>query len=291
MIENISLDYLKIFYEVARQGNVTKASNALLISQPAVTQTINKLETAFSAKLFIRQHRGMKLTEIGEKVFEQVGFALGQLNNINSILQEDTKLIKGTINIGSGSLLAKEILVNPMKGFTKMYPGIKFKIEDEPSNILMEKLALGELDLVLGKERDYLLDKYNFTSVVDVNYVFVCGSKHKAKNITTLKQLENESIITLSPRANSRRDLENFIRTKKIKLDIAIQATGYNTALSLAKENLGVAFVPDYLINDLLKAGQVVKLPVDLKLPKRSYGYYTNKNFVNKATSEFIKYI
>ncbi len=60
-----SLNNYLVFYEVAKAKNITKASEELFISQPAVTQTIKKLEKELGVFIFIRSKKGMKLTKIG----------------------------------------------------------------------------------------------------------------------------------------------------------------------------------------------------------------------------------
>ncbi len=86
----INLDYYKIFYEVAKYKNITKASNVLFISQPAITQTIKKLEETLNAKLFLRHSKGVILTPIGQKIFNQVENALNLLK-MSKILQKMKK--------------------------------------------------------------------------------------------------------------------------------------------------------------------------------------------------------
>ena len=55
MNNNINLEYYKVFYVVAKYLNITNASDALFVSQPAVTQAIQKLENLLGGKLFYRQ--------------------------------------------------------------------------------------------------------------------------------------------------------------------------------------------------------------------------------------------
>lgn len=55
---NISLEYYKVFYNVAKLGSISAAANSLFISQPAVSQAIKHLETALDARLFNRTSKG-----------------------------------------------------------------------------------------------------------------------------------------------------------------------------------------------------------------------------------------
>ena len=72
---DISYDYYRIFYYVAKYGNVTQAAKALLNNQPNLTRAIKMLEGELGCPLFIRNNRGMKLTPEGERLFRHVRIA------------------------------------------------------------------------------------------------------------------------------------------------------------------------------------------------------------------------
>ena len=84
----INLELYRIFYVVAEIGNITKASEKLCISQPAVTKQIKKLENELNTPLFIRTKRGVILNECGEKIFNNVKQALTLLEEMISNFTE-----------------------------------------------------------------------------------------------------------------------------------------------------------------------------------------------------------
>ena len=73
------LSQYKIFYEVARTGNISKAAKELYISQPAISKAIGKLEESLNTTLFFRSSRGVQLTEEGEILYEYVRSAFDSL--------------------------------------------------------------------------------------------------------------------------------------------------------------------------------------------------------------------
>lgn len=80
----INLELYKIFYTVAQTKNITKASEILNISQPAVTKHTQNLEYALNNPLFIRTKKGVILTDFGEKIFIKVKQALILLEDVNN---------------------------------------------------------------------------------------------------------------------------------------------------------------------------------------------------------------
>ena len=67
---NINLEYYKVFYVVAKHKNITKASDELKISQPAISKCIRQLEDQLGGTLFTRTKRGVVLTEEGESFYK-----------------------------------------------------------------------------------------------------------------------------------------------------------------------------------------------------------------------------
>ena len=67
---DINLNLYKIFYEVAKEQNITKASEELSISQPAISKSIKNLEEQLGGQLFVRTKRGVVLTEEGKELVE-----------------------------------------------------------------------------------------------------------------------------------------------------------------------------------------------------------------------------
>ena len=77
MNQNLSL--YRIFYAAALAGNISKAADELFISQPAISQSIKKLEQSLDTALFVRNSRGVQLTEEGELLFAHVKSAFQTL--------------------------------------------------------------------------------------------------------------------------------------------------------------------------------------------------------------------
>ena len=63
---NSNFEYYKIFYYVAKYGNLTRAANVMRTSQPAITRTIHNLENELGCRLFIRSKKGVELTPEGK---------------------------------------------------------------------------------------------------------------------------------------------------------------------------------------------------------------------------------
>lgn len=97
---NINLELYRIFYVVAKNKHMTRASEELHISQPAISQSIKKLESDLGGTLFLRSNKGMELTSEGKMFYEYVKGALELINNAEHEFTSFKKLDKGEIKMG-----------------------------------------------------------------------------------------------------------------------------------------------------------------------------------------------
>lgn len=81
---NIDLELYRIFYTVAKYKNISKATEELFISQPAITQRINNLEKQLNIKLFYRRPDGMQLTMEGKELYNYVKDSIETMNNVEN---------------------------------------------------------------------------------------------------------------------------------------------------------------------------------------------------------------
>ena len=128
---NQNLSQYKIFYEVAKAGNISKAAKELYISQPAISKAISKLEDSLSTVLFTRNSRGVQLTEEGQILFEHTSSAFEQLNAGELELKRVREFNMGQIRIGVSNTLCRFIMVSYLKNFIEQYPHIKISIDSQ----------------------------------------------------------------------------------------------------------------------------------------------------------------
>ena len=114
---NVDLELYRVFYTVAKHKHMTKASEELHISQPAISQSIKKLEDQLGGTLFLRSNKGMELTEEGKMFYEYVKGALELINNAENEFTSFKDLSKGEIKIGCSTTLTKLVLMDTLKNF------------------------------------------------------------------------------------------------------------------------------------------------------------------------------
>ena len=108
---NIDFELYRIFYVVANHCNITKASEELNISQPAISKSIKNLEEQLGGQLFVRTKRGVVLTSEGKEFYNYIKQAIEYINNAENKFTDLINLETGNIKIGINTTLTKEFLL------------------------------------------------------------------------------------------------------------------------------------------------------------------------------------
>ena len=167
-----NLSQYKIFYEVAKAGNISKAAKELYISQPAISKAISKLEDSLGLSLFTRSSRGVQLTSEGEILFEHAKEAFDTLSRGEQELKRIQEFDIGHLRIGVSNTLCKYVLLPYLKTFIDQYPHMKVTIESQSTAQTLSRLEQQKLDLGLVAEPSLRKD-LAFIPVMDIQDTFV----------------------------------------------------------------------------------------------------------------------
>jgi len=127
---SINYEYYKIFYYAAKYKNITKAAAALGSNQPNVTRIMKLLEAELSCKLFVREARGIALTEEGKRLYEHVKGAVIQLEHAQEELSVQMSDNMGTVEIGATETSLHLFLLDALRCFKEAYPKVRMKIHN-----------------------------------------------------------------------------------------------------------------------------------------------------------------
>ena len=118
---NISYEYYRVFYYVAKYRNLTRAADALLNNQPNVTRTVKKLEEALGCTLLIRSNRGISLTPEGERLYSHVRIAVEQLQAGEEALSQRLSVQHGAVTVGVTEVALRCMLLPVLNAFHRQF--------------------------------------------------------------------------------------------------------------------------------------------------------------------------
>lgn len=288
---NVDLELYRVFYVVAKNKHMTKASEELYISQPAISQSIKKLEEQLGGILFLRSNKGMQLTEEGKMFYEYIKGALTLINNAENEFTSFKNLSKGEIKIGCSTTLTKLILIDVLKKFHKEYPNININITNDLTSNLIKNLKIGKLDFVIFNESNVKENSLYLEKIKELKQGFIYNPEFYKDDVTNFEDLNNLPLILQKGESNSRKLLDYIALKNNVKLIPKMEVVSQELITEFTNIGLGVGFA----IIDLAKRNykNLKELKINKKIPNINIYLATNNSlsltFASKKFIEFLK--
>ena len=287
---NIDLELYRVFYIVAKNKHMTKASRELHISQPAISQSIKKLEEQLGGTLFLRSNKGMELTEEGKMFFEYIKGALELINNAENEFTSFKDLSKGEIKIGCSTTLTKLVLLDVLKKFHLDYPNININITNDLTSNLINDLKLGKLDFIIFNESNIKESNLNLKKIKELKQGFIYNPLFFKDEVINFNDLNNYPLILQKQESNGRKLLDYIALNNNVKLLPKMEVVSQELITEFVSIGLGIGFV----IIDLAKRNfkDLKELKLNKKIPNIKVYLASNKSIsLTFASKTFIKYL
>ena len=286
---NIDLELYRVFYVVAKNKHMTKASEELHISQPAISQSIKKLEEQLGGALFLRSNKGMELTEEGKMFYDYVKGALELINSAENEFTSFKDLSKGEIKIGCSTTLTKLVLIDILKDFHLDYPNININITNDLTSNLINDLKLGKLDLVIFNESNIKETNLNLEKIKELKQGFIYNQNFYDDNVNSFDDLNNVPLILQKEEANSRKLLDYIAIKNNVILKPKMEVVSQELITEFTNIGLGIGFS---IIDLAKKYDNLKELKINKKIPNINIYLATNKSVsLTFASKTFIKYL
>ena len=287
------LSQYRIFYEVARCGNISRAAKELYISQPAISKAIGKLEESLGTRLFLRNSRGVQLTPEGNVLFQHVAAAFDSLSRGEKELKRIHDFHIGQLKIGVSNTLCKYVLLPYLKGFVEKYPHVNITIESQSTAHTLEMLEARKIDIGLVAE-PRARRGLNFTPVMEIHDGFVCTPAYM-ENLTLREgpapDIFKTGNIMLLDRSNmSRKHLDTYLSDRDIEVNQLLEVTDMALLIEFARIGLGIACVILDFVSDDLKNGTLMEVPPDAPIPRRVIGFACPPQDQSQTLREFLAF-
>lgn len=286
---NINFELYRIFYTVAKNQNITKASQELNISQPAISKSIKNLEEQLGGQLFIRTKRGVILTEEGKEFYNYIKQAIENINNAENKFTELINLETGCIKIGITTTLTKQFLLPYLETFHKLYPNIKIQIITSISSDLYTKLKNGSVDLIIVNLINDNYDKeFNIIKCKQITDIFIVNNTYQdlINKQISIKELNKYPLILQSKESNTRILLDNFAKEHNTILKPNIELASYSLIVDFTKIGLGIGYTTKDYIKEELKNKTLYEIKLKEKIPNKYIGIVTSKNHLPNFSSK-----
>lgn len=290
---NINLDLYKTFYYVAKNGNITRAANELMISQPAISKSIKTLEEQMNTTLFVRKRDGVILTEAGELFLKKIKTAMELIESAENDIESLNSLDSGYINIGASKTIIHEFLMPYIKEFHRTYPNIKIRIFTDKTIELYKKAKLGLVDVIISNLPSNVPDDFHQIKLMDLHDCFVANESFsylKDKTIT-LKEFQKLPLLVLTKGAINRTRLDDFCIENNINITPEMEF-GSNTLIKeFTEAGFGIGMLTKEHIKQEIKDGTLFELNINLNIKNKFLGLIYPKDNNRIITKKFINFL
>lgn len=294
----MNLNNARYILTILKEGNYSTAAQKLYISQPALSQTVRKVEKNLGTPIFVRNGNKLKLTYAGERYIQTARQMLILENNLKNEINEINKEKCGVLRFGIP--MQQSVLVLPLilREFMAKYPRVILGIEEAGSSALENMISEGTLDIALARTScQQNTIAYQLIQKEKIGLLVGKGTKlfDKYANGTEidLAEVQDEFFVSLKEGHSVRTIQEKMFDAKKISVSKMIELDSFETAKRVAVNCGGVMIAPLSMVElspDILSKAHFYPLK-QVQNDQHTYIIYQKNLYLTRYMRDWIKMI
>ena len=267
----ITYDYYRIFYYVAKYKSFSKAATILMGSQPNISRFMSNLESQLGCKLFIRSNRGVALTLEGQKLYHHVSIAFQHLQAAEMELAQDRSLEHGILTLSASEIALHLLLLPVLSKFHQTYPGIRLRISNHSTPEAIQAVKSGTADLAVVSTPTDIHDPLRAQLLMKASDILVGNRQYDflTKEPVHLAEIARYPLICLGRHTTTYEFYYKFYLEHGLILSPDTEVATVDQIPPMILHNLGIGFLPEKLARDAISQGKVVKIPLIEQIPQR----------------------
>ena len=285
----MSIKKYEVLSKVVELGSLTKAAEALGLTQSGVSHIISTLEAEFGFSLLRRGKSGVSLTPDGETIMPALRGVLNSAEQLNQIVSSINGLAKGTVRIGAFTSVAVHWLPGIIKEFSALYPNVEIKLLNGDYHDVAQWLSGGEADVGFVAYPEELDCKCTPLHADRLMAVLPLDHPLAKSSVYSLKNVENEPFISLLEASDQ--DARRALQKAGVRPNVKYYTKDDYAIIAMVENGLGVTIMPELLLKG--HQDKVAILPTDppyermisLALSDAGSGSPATRAFADFATS------
>lgn len=241
----MEMHQLRYVAAVARTGNFSRAAEQCHVSQPSLSQQIQKLESELGERLFDRLKREVKLTAHGEVFLRRAVRILEEVDAAQREAKDAAQLLRGTVTIGVLPTIAPYLLPRVLPRFTEKYPGVELVVQEDTTARLLKLLAGCDIDFALAS-LPIADDRLEVRELFAEELLLALPPGHRFTRQRALKarDLEGERLIVMKDGHCLGQQVLSFCDRRDVRPTISFRSAQLETVQALVCAGMGLALVP-----------------------------------------------
>ncbi len=269
---------LRAFCQVARLGSVSRAAEALFLSQPAVTLQLQAVEREFGGDLFERIGRRWTLTKAGSALYELARPLVEGLDGIDGEFQARIKGLEGgELHVAAGSSTILYLLPPLVRAFRESHPQIQLVLHNVTGKDGLGLLRSDAVDLAVGSMLDVPSD-LSYAPVYSFEPMLIMAKDHPlaSRGKLRLEDLSPYGLILPPKRLTTWRMVDLVFQQRRVPYTVALEVGGWEIIKQYVAMGLGISIVTGICIKDADRDKLEVR-NLSEYFPARSYGVVVRK--------------
>ncbi|MBE5963015.1 MAG: LysR family transcriptional regulator [Lachnospiraceae bacterium] len=253
----MNLNVLRYVIAVAEEKNFSKAAHKLFVSQPSLSQSIQKLENSLGSPLFLRDQTPVTLTYAGELYVEWARQILKSEEDISRKIAEVSANKHFRIRIGVSPHRSVLLMPLVLKQFQTLHPNASIVLVERATTELLPLLEAGKIDLLIDEKNQ---DSLQYTSVplasekillMIPDHLKIPYNDAMPYPVIAPIDLEDQPFILLEEHQLLGRFARNMCTQAGFRPNIVIECNNVETAYSLSDAGLGISFIPELFVKSM----------------------------------------
>ncbi len=284
---------LRAFCQTARLGSISRAAEALFLSQPAVSLQLQALERELGVRLLERSGRRLIPTREGELLYAMARPLVEGMDNLAANFREQVRgLDAGELHVAAGSSTILYLLPQFVDAFRKQHPEVRLSLHNVTGASGLDLLRSDAVDLAVGSMLDVPAD-LSYTPVYRFDPMLITPPDHPlaSKRDLTLHDLSPYGLILPPKRLTTYRLVDLVFQQNRVPYTVALEVGGWEVIKQYVAMGLGISIVTAICLTDADRQ-RLAARSLASWFPARSYGIVMRKGkYLSKQARAFVELI
>lgn len=259
----MDLRSLNIFLEAAELGSFTRTGEKLGYSQPTISFQIKLLEKELGVQLFDRIGHTVSLTDAGRNLLP---YAQNICHLSEEMLSGGTAQGEpdGILRLGTPDSLCGPLIAAHFRQFSRTYPKVSLHLATGDTGQLLDYLDHNEVDMICTIDERVYNTNYVIADEEEIGVHFVAAPENPltGRGAVPLGELVTQPCLLTEKGMSYRRLMDERLARNSLEIQPVLETGRADLLCSLVEENAGIAFLPDYVTEQSVRAGRMVRLEV-----------------------------
>jgi LysR family transcriptional regulator, regulator for metE and metH len=286
---NVNLHYFRLVDSIVKDGTLTKAGLRVHLTQSALSHQLKELETELGVSIFDRKGKRLLLTDEGHRFLQSAKKILDELKMLEADMQHFREGDSGTIRISTQCYTAYHWLPKIIKFYKKINPGIDIHIVSGATNLPLDYLVRGELDVAIVRNRmDHPHIRYEPIFKDHLYIIFSAEHPLAKKETISIQDFEGEELFLQynDPSSGNIPIIENLIKANQVKPKHIHRIHYTDAIIEMVNANMGISVLADWILSPYLQSKEIVARPLPSDLATRTWFAATCRQ--NKPIRNFL---